>query len=140
MSMYQTAISQVSFGVQGGASFFKILSSPDLIITDMNGMEQEVSRRFSIGYYVALVADIPIKNNFSIQGELSIVRKGDAFVFNAESFGFSSDLRSELRFQYVELPIMVKYKFLFGEKTGLELGMGIEYWIFIRNEDLGKAG
>lgn len=123
MCMCQAAISQVSFGVQGGASFFKVHRSTDIKITDMEGMEQNVPRRFSAGYYVALVTDIPIKNNFSVQGELSIARKGEAFVFN--TFGIENDLRIEFRSQYLELPIMVKYKFLFGEKTGLELGVGL---------------
>lgn len=119
MCLCQTAISQVSFGVQGGASFFKLTSIE---------VSPELDRRFSHGYYAALVADISIKNNFSIQGELSIVRKGDALIAkepNAYTIPIPNDWRSEVRATYLELPIMAKYNFGFGNKTGLELGMGV---------------
>lgn len=135
MSITQTAISQVSFGVQGGISFFRETQFDNPIRTN----DAELVDRFADGYYVALLTDIPIKNNFSIQGELSLIRKGRSQVKleNIQFPNYEDDWRQEDRYQFLEIPVIGKYHVEISQYFGLDLGVGFsvgyllqyKYWL-----------
>ena len=120
------AHAQVSFGVQTGASVFYIKNTTDESFSYSGYTRQELP---IIGYYAALAVDIPIKNNFSIQSELSIIRKGKGTKIEVTEMNFFAELpgkwRYESRFEYIEIPVLAKYHLHFNEKIGLDLGFGI---------------
>lgn len=123
LSITQVATSQITFGVHGGISFFRETQFDSPILTSGPVLVD----RFTDGYYVALLTDIPIKNNFSIQGELSLIRKGRSQVKleNIKFINLGSDWRVENRYQFLEIPIIGKYHIDISQYLGLDLGLGV---------------
>ena len=107
-SFINSASAQISVGVRGGANFSNIYATQNLdqILPDFQGVN-------SASY--GLVAEIAITDQFAFQPELAFTKKG--FQFNAgtdvQLFGIDIplDVTAESQFNYVEMPLLAKYKF-----------------------------
>lgn len=124
MSISQISFSQVSYGFQGGVSFFEItkFNVPKEFQND-----SDFKSSFVDSYYTELFTDVTVKNNFSTQIGISLLSKGEAIRIykNEEAYGYPSDYRVETRLRYIELPMMAKYTVPLSRRVRLEFGGGM---------------
>ncbi len=134
MSMSQILFAQISFGVQGGLSMFKMAK-----FKTVEGAEQsDFTSSFLDGYYAEGYMDVAWKNNLSIQAGISLISKGEAqrITRNHEFYNASNDYRQETLLKFVELPVLAKYNLSLNEKVKLQLGAGVSagYLYQIKNK------
>lgn len=103
-----TLSAQVSLGFRTGATWSNVQASEglDALAPDFKTIS---------GFHVAAVTEIAFGNHFSLQPELAFTRKGFGI---REDFGIELfdmplpvGLRNDTRVNYVELPLLAKYKF-----------------------------
>ena len=99
---------QTTFGVRAGATF-NTISQTDVI----DAVTPDID--YLVGFSGAFFAEVPITNGLSFQPELAFSQKGfsirqDA---DAELFGFDLPIgvRANSRFDYLEIPLLLKGKF-----------------------------
>ncbi|HRD79652.1 MAG: PorT family protein [Saprospiraceae bacterium] len=103
-----TLSAQVSLGFRTGATWSNVQASEglDALAPDFKTIS---------GFNVAAVAEIAFGNNFSLQPELAFTRKGFGIKedFNIDLFELPLPVgfRNDTRVNYVELPLLAKYKF-----------------------------
>lgn len=108
LTVTYTAQAQITIGLRGG------YQSANVNLTD--GLDRLAPETKAINAFsIAAVADVPLGYGFSIQPELAYNQKGfrmeEGFDVNLFDIPIPIDVEAESRFNYLEVPLLFKYKF-----------------------------
>ncbi|MCR9288087.1 MAG: PorT family protein [Bacteroidetes bacterium] len=93
-----TSQAQINFGLRAGINLANQAFEQDGLTIEPDA---------NLGLTVGVLADIGISDNLSIQPEIDFIQKGMQLEF--EFFGETT--KSKQTWNYVEIPVLVKYKF-----------------------------
>lgn len=105
-----TSNAQVSGGAKAGLNLAKLSSSAD-------GFESDMKLAFAVGGFL----DVELSDKIGFQPELLLSFQGDK---NEDSFG-GVDYKSTTKLSYLNIPLMLKYKFsdAFNFQVGPQVGL-----------------
>jgi len=134
--------SNLSFGVKGG------ISVPNLKGSDNNPVSKGWSTR--LGPYAGLIAELPLSNKLSLQGELNYSsqggKKNGTLAIPTSQFDTTVPIsyiytkgKSEVKLNYLELPILLKINFPLNEIFTFFINAGpyVGYLINAKNVTAG---
>lgn len=123
------AYGQTAVGIKGGLNFSNINHGQDL-----DERFDDVSRPFQIGFNFGLGADFYVGETFSLYTELMFTQKGESY----EGTGTVNDPvagniqvreETEVTLNYLELPILARFKFGDMSKFYINVGPTVGYWL-----------
>jgi opacity protein-like surface antigen len=123
------AYGQTAVGVKGGLNFSNIKHGEDL-----DERFDNLDNPFQIGFNFGLAADIYVGEMFSLYTELMYTQKGESY----EGTGTANDPvvgqidvmeETEVTLNYLELPVLARFKFGDMSKFYLNIGPTVGYWL-----------
>lgn len=126
--LFSISQAQVSLGIQFGESHFtEKVKTENINIQD---------REYKSGFYLGLYTKFKVKNHWYIQPEISFLEKGHkkSGVIQNGSAGQPADYQFKVVYNYIELPILVKWEILFKTKHRLEIGAGPSIGLLVGKE------
>ncbi len=111
MTLTFTSFAQLSVGVRAGVNFANQTFEAEGLSISPDGLT---------GLYVSIPVEIGISDKFSVQPELTYLQKGSSTKFDV--LGFSTE--STVTYNYLELPILAKYKFVKTDDLGVYAAAG----------------
>lgn len=108
LSFYTVTFAQFSVGLKGGVNFANVYTTEALgsLTPDFKYIDE---------FHFGVVGELGLTNNFALQSEINVIKKGLQFDedFNANVFNMDIPLgvTTEARFTYVEVPVLAKVKF-----------------------------
>jgi hypothetical protein len=120
---------QTAVGIKGGMNFSNIKHGEDL-----NERFDNLDNPFQIGFNFGLAADFYVGEMFSLYTELMYTNKGESY----EGTGTANDPvvgqvdvreETEVTLNYLELPVLARFKFGDMSKFYLNIGPTVGYWL-----------
>ncbi len=128
-----SAVAQINFGVQAGAS----LSKPSSRQTTDFGTEIKPESR--IGFMGGLIADVPFGDEtLRLMPELNFIQKGVKYNFSTSLFGQNVSVEGKSNINYIELPVNLAYAFSLGDNK-LFIGAGPYAAVGLSGSSKGKS-
>jgi hypothetical protein len=104
-------IAQISWSVRAGIN----LSS----FTGLNGQDKD-NLKTKLGYQFVFGMDYALNEKFSIQPSLLFITKGARFSYTNQNEKYKASINP----MYIDLPVLVAYKFYLAEKSKLAISAG----------------
>jgi hypothetical protein len=100
--MSQFGMSQASFGLKAGFNSNKITN------IDV-GDDEDVDLKRGGGLIIGAISQFGITNNLSFVGELNLIQKSTKFEGSFDFFGEEASFEDKTTFNYLEVPLMIRY-------------------------------
>ncbi|MDP4149382.1 MAG: porin family protein [Bacteroidota bacterium] len=120
-----TASAQVEFGLKGGLNESEIMTSDQQFVV-VNGNTQQLRNFPRVGFHGGVLVSIPLSKKFSFQPEAMFSTQG---ANGKPTLGYLVSATEEYRFNYIDVPLLLKYTFPSG--LFLETGPQIGYLVSV---------
>jgi hypothetical protein len=122
---FTTSSAQIEFGLKGGLNESEILTSDQQFVT-VNGNTQQLRNFPRGGFHGGVTVSIPLSKKFSFQPEAMFSTQG---ANGKPTQGYLISATEEYRFNYINVPLLLKYGFPTG--LFLETGPQIGYLVSV---------